>query len=62
MLEKMCAVVDTVDAESVDDFAEQFVEGAEMEDQFYRAIRDSKQVGFREGMRAALQLFSEVRQ
>ena len=60
MLEKMCTVMEQVDAASVESFADRYVEQGEMEEQFYEAIRDSKEVGFKEGMRAAFQLFSEV--
>lgn len=60
MLEKMRTVMERVDAESVDAFADRYVECGEMEEQFYGVVRDSKALGFKEGMRAALQLFSEV--
>lgn len=61
MLDKMCETRTTADAASVDAFAERFVERGEMEEQFYAAIRDFRKIGFKEGMRAALQLFAEVR-
>ena len=58
MLEAMYAVTEQcgTEAESAAAFASQFVRGEEMEDKFYQAVRDS-----REGMKAALMLFTEVR-
>ena len=51
----------STEAESAMAFASQFVRGEEMEDKFYQAVRDSRLSGFREGMKAALMLFAEVR-
>ena len=48
-------------AESAAAFASQLVQGEEMEDKFYQAVRDSRLSGFRDGMKAALMLFAEVR-
>ena len=64
MLETMYAVTEQtgIEAESAVKFASQFVQGDEMEDLFYQAIRDSRCAGFREGVKAALLLFAEVRQ
>ena len=53
MLEKMCTVMEQVDAASVESFADRYVEQGEMEEQFYEAIRDSKEVGFKEGCASA---------
>lgn len=63
MLETMYAVTEQTgtEAESAAEFAFQFVRGNEMEDMFYQAIRDSRLSGFKEGMKAALMLFAEVR-
>ena len=63
MLETMYAVAEQsgTEAESAVAFADQFVHGEEMEDMFYQAVRDSRLSGFRDGMKAALLLFSEVR-
>ena len=48
-------------AESVTDFLTQFVkEDGEMEDKFLEAVHDTRLEGFREGLKAALQLFSEL--
>lgn len=49
------------EAESVTDFLTRFVKkDGEMEDKFLEAVRDTRLEGFREGMKAALQLFSEL--
>ena len=63
MLETMYAVTEqcSTEAESAMAFASQFVRGEEMEDKFYQAVRDSRLSGFREGLKAALMLFAEVR-
>lgn len=63
MLETLCAVAEQsgVEAESVADFAALFVKDEEMEDMFYAAIRDSRRNGFRDGVKAALTLFAEIR-
>jgi len=63
MLETMYAVTELVgtDAESVEAFASRYVKNDEMEEEFYAAIRDSRINGFREGVKAALMLFAEVR-
>lgn len=63
MLETMYDVAEQsgAEAESAMAFAEQFVSGEEMEDKFYQAVRDSRLSGFRDGMKAALMLFAEVR-
>lgn len=63
MLEMMYAATEQTgtEAKSAEEFASQFVRGDEMEDMFYQAIRDSRRDGFREGMKAALLLFAEVR-
>ena len=62
MLETMYDVSErnSVEAESVMDFASLFLKDGEMEEMFYNAIRDSRLSGFREGMKAALMLFAEV--
>lgn len=62
MLETMYAVAEqsSTEAESATAFASQFVQGEEMEDKFYQAVRDSRLSGFRDGMKAALMLFAEV--
>ena len=63
MLETMYAVAErySTDAEAVTAFAEKFIQSDEMEDAFYQVVRDSRLSGFREGMKAALMLFAEVR-
>ena len=63
MLETLYAATEqcTADAESAAAFASQFVQGEEMEDKFYQAVRDSRLSGVRDGMKAALMLFAEVR-
>jgi len=43
------------------EFARQFVRDGEMEDKFYETVRDSRQIGSREGVKAMLMLFAEVR-
>mgnify|MGYP001052949381 CR=1 FL=1 len=49
------------EAESVTSFLTRFVkENGEMEDKFLEAVHDTRLEGFREGMKAALQLFSEL--
>ena len=63
MLETLYATTEQhgTETESAMAFASQFVQGEEMEDKFYQAVRDSRLSGFRDGMKAALMLFSEVR-
>ena len=63
MLETLYATTEHhgTEAESATAFASQFVQGEEMEDKFYQAVRDSRLSGFRDGMKAALMLFAEVR-
>ncbi len=63
MLETLYAATEqhTAEAQSVVEFARQFIRDNEMEDKFYEAVRDSRQIGFREGMKAMLRLFAEVR-
>lgn len=48
------------EAESVMDFLARFAEGGEIEEKFLAAVHDTRLEGFREGMKAALQLFSEL--
>lgn len=49
------------EAESVTDFLTLFVKkDGGMEDKFLEAVRDTRLEGFREGMKAALDLFSEL--
>ncbi len=63
MLETLYAATEqyTAEAQSVVEFTRQFIRDNEMEDKFYEAVRDSRQIGFREGMKAMLTLFAEVR-
>ncbi|MEG1562561.1 MAG: hypothetical protein RR365_02350 [Bacteroides sp.] len=49
------------EAESVMNFYRQFIKGETEEDKFFEAIRDTRLAGFKEGMKAALRLFAEVR-
>lgn len=48
------------EAESVTDFLTRFAKGGEIEEKFLAAVHDTRLEGFREGMKAALQLFSEL--
>lgn len=63
MLEMLYAATEqsTTEAQSAVEFARQFVRDGEMEDKFYETVRDSRQIGFREGVKAMLMLFAEVR-
>lgn len=49
------------DTQSAVDFREQYVSSSEMENKFYKAIRDTHFAGYREGMNAALKLLAECR-
>ena len=62
MLELMYSASEqtTKESESIATFREQFVKGESMEDKFNEAIHDSRLDGYKEGVKAALQLFSEV--
>ncbi len=49
------------ETKSVTDFLSRFVQkDDEMENKFLEAVDDARFAGFREGMNAALQLFSEI--
>ena len=48
------------EAESVTDFLTRFAKDGEIEERFLAAVHDTRLEGFREGMKAALQLFSEL--
>lgn len=48
------------EAESVTDFLTRFAKDGEIEERFLAAVYDTRLEGFREGMKAALQLFSEI--
>lgn len=50
-----------MEAVSVLDFCKQFIKSDDMEDKFYEAIRDTRLVGFKEGVKAAMSLLAEVR-
>ncbi len=62
MLETMYAATEQngAEAQSVVDFANRFIRNDEMEGKFYEAVRDSRLIGFREGVKAALTLFAEI--
>ncbi len=45
---------------SVTDFLTHYAKGGEMEERFLEAVHDTRPEGFRDGMKAALQLFSEL--
>lgn len=48
------------EAPSVNAFCSAFVSGEDAEDKFYEAIRDTRIIGFREGVKAAIALFAEL--
>ena len=48
------------EAPSVSAFCSTFVNGEDVEDKFYEAIRDTRMIGFREGVKAAITLFAEL--
>ena len=48
------------EAESVTDFLTRFAKDGEIEERFLAAVHDTRLEGFREGMKAALQMFSEI--
>ena len=48
------------EAASVTAFHDQYVKGAEAEDKFFAAIRDSRLIGFKEGFKAAFALYAEI--
>lgn len=48
------------EADSVSEFLARFAKDGNTEELFLAAVRDTRQEGFREGMKAALKLFSEI--
>jgi hypothetical protein len=49
------------EAQSVMDFQSRYIEGDEMEDEFFKAIRDTRLMGFEDGVKSMLRLYSEIR-
>ena len=48
------------EAESVSKFRNLYAHGGDAEELFHEAIRDTRRNAFREGMKAALDLFAEI--
>jgi hypothetical protein len=55
------AVPGKQEAESVMDFIGLYISDDEAEDLFFKAVRDSRLAGFKEGVRAANDLYAETR-
>lgn len=49
------------ETKAVMDFHAAYVKDDEQEDKFFCAVRDSRLAGFKEGIKAALELFAEAR-
>ena len=64
MLELLYSAVEanSLNAESVDAFCKKFIKDRiDMEEQFFKAISDTHREGFKEGLKAALHLFGDIR-
>ena len=48
------------EAKSAVSFHDKYIDNEDKEDLFYEAIRDTWEIAFREGVKAALQLYVEI--
>jgi hypothetical protein len=61
MLEYLYEYVDNrAEVKSVTDFHSRFIKGSNMENDFFKAVRETRLAGFREGVKTAVQLLTEI--
>jgi hypothetical protein len=52
---------DPAEAESVMEYHSRYIKDADEEDAFFKAIRDARLTGFKNGMKTMTELFNEIR-